>query len=134
MAKLTVEIVTPERRILSVQADEAIVPGGRGLFGVRPGHTPFLSLMEPGALTIKDGTTTQRYFVAGGFVEVGNDKVLVLADQAEPASEIDVEAARRRIETAQEALRGMSAEDVRFHVESATVKRETARMNVAVRK
>lgn len=134
MAKLTVEIVTPERRILSVQADEAIVPGGRGLFGVRPGHTPFLSLMEPGALTIKDGTTTQRYFVAGGFVEVGNDKVLVLADQAEPASDIDVEAARRRIDTAQEALRGMSAEDVRFQVESATVKRETARMNVAMRK
>ena len=60
MAKLSVEIVTPEKRLLSTQADEAIVPGAKGLFGVRPGHTPFLSLMEPGTLTLKDGTTTKH--------------------------------------------------------------------------
>src|SRR5438874_2625797 len=65
MAKLKVEIVTPEKRVLSVQADEAIVPGARGLFGVRPGHTPFLSLMEPGWMTLKDGATAQRYFLSG---------------------------------------------------------------------
>lgn len=134
MAKLTVEIVTPEKRILSVQADEAIVPGARGLFGVRPGHTPFLSLMEPGALTLREGATSQTYFVAGGFVEVGNDKVLVLADQAESVTDIDVEVTRKRIAEAQERLKGMSSEDVRFDVESATVRRETARMAVATRK
>lgn len=134
MAKLTVEIVTPEKRILSVQADEAIVPGARGLFGVRPGHTPFLSLMEPGALTLREGATSQTYFVAGGFVEVGNDKVLVLADQAESVTDIDVEATRKRIAEAQERLKGMSSEDVRFDVESATVRRETARMTVATRR
>lgn len=133
MAKLTVEIVTPEKRILSVQADEAIVPGARGLFGVRPGHTPFLSLMEPGALTLREGATSQTYFVAGGFVEVGNDKVLVLADQAESVTDIDVEATRKRIAEAQERLKVMNSEDVRFDVESATVRRETARMGVATR-
>ncbi len=131
MAKLTVEIVTPERRVLSAPADEVIAPGGTGLFGVRPGHTPFLSVMEPGPLTIKDGASQQIFFVAGGFVEVGSDKVLVLADQAEPATDIDVAAAKRKLEAAQEALRGMSSEDVRFHVEAATVRRETARMHVA---
>jgi len=131
MAKLTVEIVTPERRILSAQVDEAVVPGGRGLFGVRPGHSPFLSLMEPGALTLREGGASQVFFVAGGFVEVANDRVLVLADQAEAATEIDVEAARKRLEAAQAALRGMAAEDVRFDVESATVRRETARMALA---
>lgn len=133
MAKLSVEIVTPEKRILSVQADEAIVPGHEGLFGVRQGHTPFLSLMAPGALTLKDGTNTQTYFVAGGFVEVADDRVLVLADAAEPAATIDVAAAKRRLEAAQGALQGLSAEDVRFEVESATIRRETVRITVAAK-
>ncbi|MGQ0506508.1 MAG: F0F1 ATP synthase subunit epsilon [Myxococcaceae bacterium] len=133
MAKLTVEIVTPEKRVVSMQADEAIVPGARGLFGVRPGHTPFLSLMEPGGLTIKDAGNTQTYFVEGGFVEVTNDKVLVLADAAEPVAAIDVEKARQRLIQANEKLRGLSAEDTRFEIESATVKRETVRMALAAR-
>lgn len=131
MAKLTVEIVTPEKRILSVQADEAIVPGGKGLFGVRPGHTPFLTLMEPGPLTLIDGGRREYYFVAGGFAEVANDKVLVLADVAEPVSGIDVEAARKRMQEAQDRMKGMSADDVRFDLEQATVRREAARMNAA---
>ena len=131
MAKLTVEIVTPEKRILSVQADEAIVPGGKGLFGVRPGHTPFLTLMEPGPLTLIDGGRREYYFVAGGFAEVSNDKVLVLADVAEPVTGIDVEAARKRMQEAQDRMKGMSADDVRFDLEQATVRREAARMNAA---
>ncbi|HSP77871.1 MAG TPA: F0F1 ATP synthase subunit epsilon [Myxococcaceae bacterium] len=131
MAKLTVEIVTPEKRILSVQADEAIVPGGKGLFGVRPGHTPFLSLMEPGLLSLMEGGRRELYFVAGGFVEVGNDRVMVLADVAEPVTGIDVEAARQRMNEAMERLRGMSADDVRFEIEQATVRCETARMAAA---
>jgi F-type H+-transporting ATPase subunit epsilon len=133
MAKLNVEIVTPEKRILSVQADEVICPGYEGLFGVRPGHTPFLALVEPGALTLKEGTTQQTYFVAGGFVEVGNDKVVVLADQAEPVASIDVAAAKKRLAEAQDKLKGLAADDGRFEIESAVVRRETARMNVAAR-
>lgn len=128
MAKLTVEIVTPEKRILSAQVDEAVVPGAEGLFGVRPGHTPFLSLLEPGTLLLKDAGRTQAFFVAGGFAEVSADKVLVLADQAEEASLIDFEAARRRFDEAQANLKGMSSADARFLVETATVKREAARM------
>ena len=131
MAKLTIEIVTPEKRILAVQADEAIVPGGHGLFGVRPGHTPFLSLMQPGTLTLVDAGRRESYFVAGGFVEVGNDKVLVLADAAENVTGIDVESARRRMQEAQDRLKGLSAEDARYEVEQATVRREAARMNAA---
>jgi F-type H+-transporting ATPase subunit epsilon len=133
MAKLSVEIVTPERRLLSVQADEVICPGYAGLFGVRPGHTPFLSLMEPGALTLREGTTTQTYFVAGGFVEVNADKVSVLADQAEPVDGIDVAAAQKRLAEAQARLKGLSADDARFELESATVRRETARMAMTKR-
>lgn len=131
MAKLTIEIVTPEKRILSVQADEAILPGGKGLFGVRPGHTPYLSLMEPGVLTLTDAGRKESYFVAGGFVEVGNDKVLVLADAAENVTGIDKEAARRRMQEAQERLKGLNAADARFDMEQATVRREAARLAAA---
>lgn len=133
MAKLTVEIVTPEKRILSAQVDEAVVPGAEGLFGVRPGHTPFLSLVEPGTLVLKDAGKSQAFFVAGGFAEVSADKVLVLADQAEEASLIDVDGAKRRLEEAQARLKGMSSADARFQLETAAVKREAARMAAAGR-
>ena len=134
MAKLSVELVTPERRVLAVEADEAIIPGSRGLFGVRPGHTPFLSLMEPGVVTLREGSSTQLFFVAGGFVEVANDKILILADQAEPVSNIDLDAAKQRLLAAQERLKGLGTEDSRFPLETATVKRETARMAAAARR
>lgn len=132
MAKLTVEIVTPDKRIVSVQADEVIVPGAEGLFGVRPGHTPFLTLMEPGELTIKGEQATQRYFVAEGFAEVDRDRVVVLADQAEPVSSIDVDASRRRLSQAQERLKALSASEAHLQkMETATVRRETVRMHLA---
>ncbi len=134
MAKLKVELVTPERRVLSVQADEAIVPGAQGLFGVRPGHTPFLTTMEPGVLTLREEASAQSFFVAGGFAEVANDEVRVLADQAEPVSAIDVAGAKQRLEAAQDRLKGMSSEDALFDLETATVRRETARMVAATRR
>jgi F-type H+-transporting ATPase subunit epsilon len=131
MAKLTVEIVTPEKRILSVQADEAIVPGGEGLFGVLPGHTPFLSLVEPGTLTLKEAGREDRYFVAGGFVEVSNDKVLVLADGAEHVNGIDVAGARKRLAEAQARLKDLNTTDARYSMEQATVRREAARISAS---
>ena len=92
MAKLKVEVVTPERRLVQLEADEVIAPGAEGLFGVRPGHAPFLSLLQAGPLTVKDGAKSELYFVAGGFVEVGGQNVRVLADSAQPQKEIDTAA------------------------------------------
>jgi F-type H+-transporting ATPase subunit epsilon len=134
MAELTLEVVTPEKRILSETADEVIVPGFHGLFGVRPGHAPLLSLMEPGVLTFRRGGTAQNYFVSGGFVWVAENKVLVLADSAEEVSEIDVAAAEKRREQAEQKLKGMSVDDVQFERESATVRTEAARMAAATRR
>ena len=102
MAELILELVTPERRILSESADEVIVPGFNGLFGVRPGHAPLLSVMQPGILTYRLGATSQSYFVSGGFARVAENKVLVLADQAEAVSDIDVSAAQKRLQEAEE--------------------------------
>lgn len=131
MAKLTVEVVTPEKRLFSAQADEAVVPGQQGLFGVRPGHTPFLSLVEPGLLTVREGQTEQRFFVAGGFVEVGAERVRVLADAAEPVAAIDVAAARVRLEAAQARLKALPGGDPRCEPEQAAIRTETARIAVA---
>jgi F-type H+-transporting ATPase subunit epsilon len=134
MARLTVEIVTPEKRMLQADADEALVPGEKGLFGVRPGHAPFLSLVEPGALTVRDAGRDQLWFVAGGFVQVANDHVRVLADFAEPAASIDAVEARKRLEEAQVRMKGLGPEDARHQLEAAVVKRETARMALATRR
>jgi F-type H+-transporting ATPase subunit epsilon len=108
MARLHVEVVTPEKRLAQVEADEVIAPGADGLFGVRPGHIAYLALMQPGLLTVKEGSSEQRYFVAGGFCEVADDTVRVLADNAEPLEGIDVTEAKKRYETAEAKLNELS--------------------------
>lgn len=131
MAKLNVDIVTPERRLASMPADEVVAPAGEGLYGVRPGHSPFLSTLSPGPLTVRDGGSTQAWFVAGGFVEVQGDTVLVLADQAEPAAAIDVDAASTSLREAEQRLAALGPGDPKTAVEMARVQRERARVAAA---
>lgn len=132
MAKLNVEIVTPEKRLVQAEADEIIAPGALGLFGVRPGHTPFLSVMAPGLLTVRDGATTQQYFVGGGFVEAGPEMVRVLADSAQTPDSIDVAATQKKLEAAEEALAMLTGpNDPAFEAAAATVQREKARIAAA---
>jgi F-type H+-transporting ATPase subunit epsilon len=134
MGKLTVEVVTPERRVLSVQADEAILPGELGLFGVRPRHIALVSNLDAGPLTLKDGgSVTHHLFIAGGFAQVAQDHVKVLADQAEPVASIDVEAARQRLKAAQERLKGMTTQDPGYEAQAREARREQARLTVAGR-
>ena len=133
MAQLTVEIVTPERRIAALQVEEAIVPGAEGLFGVRAGHTPFLTLMDMGALTLRSGGERTQYFVAGGFVEVAQDHVRVLADHAEALEGLDAEDARKRLLDAEERLRKLQTGDPDFELAAAAVKRETVRAGLVSR-
>ena len=108
MARLHVEVVTPERRLVQVEADEVIAPGYDGLFGVRPGHVAYLALMQAGLLTVKEGASQQRYFVAGGFCEVADDSVRVLADVAEPLESIDLNEAKKRLGDAEAKLLELS--------------------------
>ncbi|MDX2014794.1 MAG: F0F1 ATP synthase subunit epsilon [Myxococcaceae bacterium] len=134
MARLKVEVVTPERRLAQLEADEVIAPGAEGLFGVRPGHAPFLSLMQPGPLTIREGSKSELYFVAGGFVEVGAANVRVLADAAQPAKDIDVAAAKKRIAEAEEKLKGLEVTDVKAQAQRELIRREQKRVEVAAMK
>ena len=134
MAKLSVEIVTPEKRILSSEADEVVMPGAEGLFGVRPGHTAYLSVMGPGPLAVREEGREETYFVTGGFAEVNADKVMVLANHAEPVDRIDVPAAEQRLAEAQARLAGLPATDPRYAAESTTVQHESARIAAASRR
>ncbi len=134
MAKLNVEIVTPERRLAQLSADEVIAPGADGLFGVRPGHTPYLSVMQAGPLTVREGTTNTIYFVAGGFVEAGPTAVRVLADAAEVASAIDVGAATKRISEAETKLKTFEVTDPRAEEQRALIRKEKKRIETSALK
>jgi F-type H+-transporting ATPase subunit epsilon len=103
------DIVTPERIMLSEQAVETIAPGSEGYLGILAGHAPLMTTLEPGEVTVAfaDGRTTSRIVIGGGFLEVGPTKTTILADSAERLDEIDVsraeldlEEARRMLETA----------------------------------
>ena len=100
--KLHVEIVTGERVILTEDdVDMVLVPGGAGMLGILPQHAPLVTTLSLGELRLKKGGTEQSILVFGGFMEVSNNKVLVLADTAERVEELDMaraEDARKRAE------------------------------------
>lgn len=131
MAALTLEIVTPERRVATLQADEVRAPGVLGGFGIRKDHTPFMSQLSPGRLTVVEGGREVNYAIGGGFLQVADNKVMVLADSAEEREEIDVDRARRAFAESTERLRALTEGDQNHATEAARVRRATARLEVA---
>ncbi|MBK9515795.1 MAG: F0F1 ATP synthase subunit epsilon [Anaeromyxobacter sp.] len=127
---LTLDIVTPERRVLSVACDEVRAPGVQGGFGIRTRHTPFMSALEPGKLTYVEGGREHHFAVGGGFLQVADDKVIVLADTAEAASDIDVDRAVKALADAQEKLKKLTQDDRTHAEEMARVRRAAARLGV----
>ena len=98
---LTLEIVTPDRALVTEQVDEVQVPGTEGYFGVLPGHTPLLAVLGAGELWYRQGQEKHYVSIAFGFAEVLPDRVTILAQIAEKAEEIDLaraEAAKKRAE------------------------------------
>jgi F-type H+-transporting ATPase subunit epsilon len=128
---LTLDIVTPERRVLSVSCDEVRAPGTRGGFGVRLNHEPFMTSLEPGRLTYVEGGREHHYALGGGFLQVADNHVIILADTAEAAGDIDVARARAAFQQAQERLLKLTEQDENHKVEAARVKRAAARLHVA---
>ena len=86
---LSLEIVTPEQRVLTVQCDEVRLTGTEGGFGVRPGHTPLVAALAAGELAYVTSGATLRYAVGEGFAEVSDDRVRVLVEEATRAEELD---------------------------------------------
>ncbi len=128
---LSVEIVTIERRLLTEDGvDEVIAPGVEGELAVLPRHAAFMTMLNPGELILKKGSEEIPFAVTGGFFEVLNDKVIVLADAAERADEIDVQRAEQARERARLALeRRESTEDLA--AAAAALQRAMIRLRVA---
>jgi F-type H+-transporting ATPase subunit epsilon len=131
---ITLEIVTPERKLLSVTASEVVVPGSEGYFGVLPGHAPFLTRLGVGEISYKDSQGTHYLAGAEGVVEVLPDRVTILAANCEQAREINVERARearRRAEDAMKQIAKLSDQDM-LMVE-LSLKKALTRLQVAGR-
>lgn len=109
--KLKLEIVTPYGSIFSEEVDEVIASGSEGEFGVLPNHIPFLTTLKIGMLIYKKGPETGYFFVNWGYAEVGPNKVLILADSAEKAKDIDVQRAIEAKKRAEERLKQMEQFD-----------------------
>ena len=129
---LKLEIVTPEKRVVDETVDSVTVPTLSGEAGILPNHAPLISALKPGILSFSNKGNTERLAVAGGFVEVSSDKVSVLTDVAETASEIDLETVRAEKQEAEKALTASSAasieetSDVRDKLELANARLQIA--------
>ncbi|MCX7912413.1 MAG: F0F1 ATP synthase subunit epsilon [Dehalococcoidales bacterium] len=130
MPKLKVEVVTAERIVYSAEADIVIAPGIEGQLGILPHHAPLMTMLRPGELIIRRGQEEDIMAVSGGFLEVRPDRVVILADAAERAEEIDVaraEAARKR---AEEKLKARHAAGIDEAQAEAALRRAIARLTV----
>jgi F-type H+-transporting ATPase subunit epsilon len=130
--KLRLEVVSPEKQLLSIDVDEVVAPGVEGEFGVLPGHTAFLTALRLGELTYKVNGKEDYVAIEKGFFEVVNDKVTVLAEGAELGREIDLEEAIRRKLEAEKALEHLRHEDeIKFRKAEAQLRRELLRVSIA---
>ena len=102
--RLKLEVATPTRLVVSREADEVVVPGSEGSFGVLPGHAPLLSLVGTGEVMYRTGREEHHLAVSGGFAEVGPNHVTILAESAERPEEIDAARATRALARAQGRL------------------------------
>jgi len=131
MAMLSLEIITPEQVLVKEDVDMVEATGATGEFGVLPGHTEFLTILEIGEIRyMKDGKTTSLA-AGGGFGEIVNDKVTFLVDSGELAEDIDLARAQVAFEEAQEILKTMTIDTAEYRRQELALLRAIARLKVA---
>jgi len=133
MATTRLEIVTAEGVVFSDDVDVVVAPGVEGQLGILPHHAPLMTMLQPGELLVKRGGEEFFLAISGGFLEVRPDRIIVLADAAERAEEIDIaraEAAKRR---AEELLKSHPPEVDAARAEAALL-RSLARLKVVGRR
>lgn len=131
--QLQLEVVTPERRLLSESVEMVTVPGFGGELGILPGHTPLISRLQTGVLSYVQDGRTQQLHVSGGFVEVNDDRVSVLADLAERPEEIDAARARQDRERLEKMLNGFTGSEEEREKEQTNLERANVRLQLAGR-
>ena len=131
--KIQLEVVTPERRVLAEPVDMVTVPGLGGELGILPGHTPLISQLQTGVLTyVAEGKSSQLH-VSGGFVEVRDDHVSVLAEVAERPEEIDAARARLSRDQLEKQINAWSGSEDELAIAKTEFERSVVRMQLASR-
>jgi F-type H+-transporting ATPase subunit epsilon len=130
---IKLEVVTPEKSVVSEEAQIVMPPGSLGEFGVLIGHTPFLTTLKIGTIRYKDAGGTEKYvFVNSGFAEALPDKVTVLAESAERRKDIDVERAKAAMERAEKRLaEDRSKEGIDFNRAKIALARAVERVKLS---
>ena len=131
MAELQLEVVTPERRVLSEPVSSVTVPGRNGEMQILPGHAALISELKTGVLAYNQDGTTQQLHVSGGFVEVSDDRVSVLAEIAERPEEIDAARARLAREHTEKQLSAWSGTEEDFEKARVKLERSMVRLQLA---
>jgi F-type H+-transporting ATPase subunit epsilon len=128
--KILLEIVTPEKKVLSEAVDIVVAPGDLGEFGVLSGHVPFLCKLKVGELRYRIGAAVHLVSIMGGYAEVANNQVTILATAAEEAAEIDVVRARAARERAERRI-AEARDQFDFARAQAALHRAMARLKIA---
>jgi len=136
MARLTIEIVTAERQVMTDEVDMVIAPAVEGVVGILPRHAPLLTALKPGVMVLKKDGQEEMLAVSGGFLQVSQNRVLILADTAERADEVDEQRAEESRARAEQALVEAKAHpgNVQTEAARAALHRSLARLNVARRR
>jgi F-type H+-transporting ATPase subunit epsilon len=130
---LKLEVVTPERRVVSASAVEVQLPGLDGYLGILPGHAPLLATMGDGELSYREGSATHYAVVFGGYTEVLAERVIVLAESAERAEEINADSARTAKQEAEKILATPNTPEEQAGPARLAVARAELRLKVAAR-
>jgi F-type H+-transporting ATPase subunit epsilon len=131
--QLKLELVTPQKKVVSESVDEITATGALGEFGVLQGHAPFLTSLKIGELSYKQGGATKFLAVSNGYFEVVNDQVTILVDSAEYAEEIDLERAKKAMAKSEEKLKALAPDDTDYKGMEAALQRALIRMQVAAK-
>jgi len=134
MAIIRLDIVTAEQSVYSEDVDMVIAPGIQGQLGILPQHTTLMTMLAPGELIVKKGGEEFYIAVSGGFLEVRPDRVIVLADSAERAEEIDVARAEEAKRRAQKRLEEKYVPGVDAARVEAALRRSLIRLKIAERR
>ena len=129
--KIQLDVVTPERRVLAEPVDMVTVPGLGGELGILPGHTPLISQLQTGVLTYVQEGKSYPLHVSGGFVEVRDDHVSVLADVAELPEEIDSARAKLSRDKLEKQLNAWTGSEEDLEVAKAKLDRSLVRLQLA---
>jgi len=133
MGKLQFEIVTAESVVHSDEVDLLVVPGVDGEMAILPSHAPLMTMLQPGELIVRKGGEDSSIFVSGGFFELMNDKVTILADSAERAEEIDLSRAEEAKKRAEEKVELRAQTDIDAARAEAALRRSLMRLKVIER-